>query len=344
MRLFKFIIIISCCLFAIYSVSMNFVDESKSFTRQSEIDYPIDKVFPQFNNLQNFVSWNDYFSGEENHLYSFFTPYEGIGSGMKFSDSKNGDFGDLFIRYSNPNRTLRYQLFEGDDNNPYLIDVKFKPVGNKTKIFWNIHTPKRSYLQRSLNLVAEDFFIDNIDKSIKNLHQLLGNKVDRDQKLASVKYDSIMVENQEGQLLLGVNVSTKNTKDGLFKNVMMNHGKVLNFVQSDLGKKEDEFGMPVLLTNPSNLKDKEISYFYGVPLSKRVSVSDNNFNFQTLNGSKVYVIYFQGNYNNRVKNIQELLKKAKKDTLRNGQLMEEFLEEPTDIQNVKLKMSLPVYR
>ena len=99
-----------------------------------------------------------------------------------------------------------------------------------------------------------------------------------------------------------------------------------------------------MITNPSNLKDKEISYFYGVPLSKRIPVSDNNFSFQTLNASKVYYIYYQGNYYNRVKNIQELLKKAKKDTLRNGQLMEEFLEEPVDNQDVKLKLSLPVYR
>jgi len=153
-----------------------------------------------------------------------------------------------------------------------------------------------------------------------------------------------MIENREGALLLGVNVSTRNTKDILFKNVLMNHGKVVNYVRSDLGKKDDEFGIPVLITNPANLKDKEISYFYGVPLSKRISVSDNNFSFQTLNASKVYYIYYQGNYNNRIKNIQELLKKAKKDTLRNGQLMEEFLEEPADNQDVKLKLSLPVYR
>jgi hypothetical protein len=80
-----------------------------------------------------------------------------------------------------------------------------------------------------------------------------------------------------------------------------------------------------------------------VPLSKRISVSDNNFSFQTLNASKVYYIYYQGNYNNRIK-YSGLLKKAKKDTLRNGQLMEEFLEEPADNQDVKLKLSLPVYR
>ena len=153
-----------------------------------------------------------------------------------------------------------------------------------------------------------------------------------------------MVENREGGLLLGVNVSTRNTKDILFKNVIMNHNKVLNFVKSDLAKKDDEFGTPVLMTNPANLKDKEVSYFYGVPLSKRTSVSDNNFNFQTINPSKMYVIYYRGNYNSRIKNIQELVKKAKKDTLRNGQLMEEFLEEPAENQDVKLKLSLPVYR
>ena len=344
MRLVKFIIIIILCLFGIYSISMNFVDESKSFVHHSEIDYPVDRVFPQFNNLQNFTTWNDFFNEKDNISYSFFSPYEGIGSAMKFSDKKNNDFGDLFIRYSNPNRTLRYQLFEGDSENPYLIDVKFIPSGNKTKMIWNIHTPKRSYLERSLNLVAEDFFVENIDKSMKNLYLLLGNKVNKDQILASVKYDSVMVENREGGLLLGVNVSTRNTKDILFKNVIMNHNKVLNFVKSDLAKKDDEFGTPVLMTNPANLKDKEVSYFYGVPLSKRTSVSDNNFNFQTINPSKMYVIYYQGNYTGRIKNIQELVKKAKKDTLRNGQLMEEFLEEPAENQDVKLKLSLPVYR
>lgn len=323
---------------------MNFVDESKSFVHHSEIAYPVEKVFPQFNNLQNFTAWNDFFNGKDDISYQFFMPYEGIGSAMKFSDKKNDEFGDMFIRYSNPNRTLRYQLFEGESENPYLIDVKFIPAGEKTKMVWNIHTPKRSYLERSLNLVAEDFFVENIDKSMKNLYALLGNKVNKDQLLASVKYDSIMIENSEGGLLLGVNVSTRNTKDMLFKNVLMNHNKVLNFVKSDLAKKDDEFGVPVLLTNASNLKDKEISYFYGVPLSKRVSVSDNNFNFQTINASKTYVIYYQGNYNNRTKNIQELLKRVKKDTLRNGQLMEEFLEEPSDDQDVKLKLSLPVYR
>ena len=343
MRWFKFSVIIILSLFGIYAISMNFVDQNKVFTHQSEIDYPIDKVFPQFNNLQNFARWNDYFTQNEKLNYNFYEPYEGKESSMKFWDEKNNERGDLTISYEKFGKDLRYQLFDDNNSTPFLIDVKFIPKGNKTQVFWKVQTPNRSYLQRSLNLIAEDFFVNNIDKSIKNLHQILSNKVDKAERLASVKYDSLMVENQEGQLLLGVNVSTKNTKDVL-KNIVMNHGKVVNYVSTDLGKKDDEFGTPMLLTNASNYKDKEISYFYGVPLPKRVSVSDNNFNFQTLNASKTYVIYYQGNYNNRIKSIQQLLNKAKKDTLRNGQLIEEFLEEPLENRDVKIKLSLPVYR
>lgn len=323
---------------------MYFVDENKNFTHRSEVDYPIDKVFPQFNNLQNFTSWNDYFVEKKEMNYNYFQPYEGINSAMKFSDKKNNESGELFIRYSDSAKSLHYELFEKENENPYLVDVQFFPEAGKTKMLWNIRTPKRDFLKRSLNLLSEDFFVNNIDKSMKNLYQLLSNKVNKAKKLASIKYDSLMIENHEGELLLGVNATVKNTKELLFKNIMMNRGKVINFVQNDLEKKDDEFGSPVLLVNPANLKDKEISYFYGVSLPKRVSVSDNNFSFRIENPSKVYVIYYQGDYNNRIKNIKLLLEKAKKDTMKNGWLMEEFINEPTDIQDVKLKLSLKVFR
>jgi hypothetical protein len=59
MRGFKIFIYIGI-FFGIYALSMFLVDESKSFIIEKEINYPIDKVFPQFNNLQNFTQWNDF--------------------------------------------------------------------------------------------------------------------------------------------------------------------------------------------------------------------------------------------------------------------------------------------
>ena len=37
----------------------------------------IDKVFPQFNNLQNFAQWNDFFVTKKGYKLSYYTPYEG---------------------------------------------------------------------------------------------------------------------------------------------------------------------------------------------------------------------------------------------------------------------------
>lgn len=345
MRWFKYGTFIVLFLLAIYAASMTFVDESKSFTIEKEINYPIEKVFPQFNNLQNFSQWNSFFSDNDHFGFDYFSPYEGQGSSMKFYDKKDEDiFGDLFIRYENPNKTLRFQLFEGKKSNPYLIDVKFIPNQNKTKIIWYIHTPKQPFLKRSLNLISEDYIADQIDKSMKNLFLNLGNKVDKEQLRSTLKFDSLMVEDEVGQLLLGINVSTKNDKKMLFKNIVINHNKVVNFVKMDLGKKNDEFGEPILVTDADGFKDKEISYFYGIPLSKRIGVSDNNFSFRTLNSSKNYVIYYKGTYEGRVKAIQELLQKAKKDTLRTGELQQTFLEEPNDENSVVIKLSLPVFR
>ena len=345
MRFFKFGILIVLFLAAVYAVSMTFVDESKNFTIEKEINYPVDKVFPQFNNLQNFVRWNAFFSDNSNLSFQFFTPYEGKGSSMTYRDRKSsGTFGDVFIRYENPNRTLRYQLFEGKENSPYLIDIKFRGDGNKTKLTWYIHTPKQPLLKRSLNLISEDYIADNIDKSMKNLYNILGNKVDKEEQRKNLKFDSLMVENQEGQLLLGINVTTKNVKDALFKNIVMNHNKVLNYVKMDLAKRDDEYGEPVLITDADNFKDKEVSYYYGIPLSKRVGVSDNNFSFRTLNASRIYVIYYQGTYAGRVKAIQQLLLKAKRDTMRTGDLQQTFLEGPSADNNTVMKLSLPVFR
>lgn len=345
MRWLKFTVFIVILLGAVYAVSMTFVDESKNFTIEKEINYPIDKVYPQFNNLQNFTRWNAFFMENKNLSFQYYSPYEGKGSAMTYRDRKDDDIhGDIFIRYENPEKTLKFQLFEGKKNTPYLIDLKFIPNQNTTTIIWYIHTPKQPFFKRSLNLISEDFWVDNIDESMKTLFQILGNKVDKEIQRESLKFDSLMVERQESQLLLGVNVTAKNGKDALFKNIVMNHNKVLNYIKMDLGKRDDEYGEPVLITDADSFKDKEVSYFYGIPVSKKEGISDNNFSFRTINGSTNYVIFYQGNYAGRMKSIQQLLAKAKRDTMRTGDLQQTFLEEPSNESKAVMKLSLPVFK
>lgn len=346
MRWFKFTILSLIVILGLYALAMHFfVDDSKSFTIEKEIDYPIEKVYPQFNNFQNFVRWNSYFASEKGLTVDYFMPYEGQGSAIKFSANRKEKSGEMFIRYANENKSLRYQLFEIGENYPYLINIKFIPVSaTKTKIIWYVHTPKLQLLERSMNFWTEEEFVDDLDKSMTNLKNLLDNKVDKEEQLNSIKFDTLVVEKMPGQLLLGVNVSTSNKKDLLFKNVVMNHNKVFNYVTGDLSKGEDEIGHPILITEANNYKDKEVSYYIGIPLSKRVSVSDNNFSFRTINEAQAYSIYYKGSYAGRTQKIQELLNKAKKDSLRNGQLMQTFIKKPDEDHDVIIKFSLPVFK
>lgn len=345
MKGFKIFIYFGILLFGIYSLSMFLVDESKSFVIETEVKYPIEKVFPQFNNLQNFTQWNDFFVTKKGYKFSYYTPYEGQGSSMNFQNMKsNSDFGDLFIRYENHLSSLKYQLYEANGPSPYKIDLKFVPYKNTTKIIWYVTTPRTSFLGRAYNLVSEDYVVNTIDKSMVNLSQLLSGKVDKEILLSNIKYDTLMVEQQKGFLLLGVNVSSVNKKGELIKNIELNHGKVYNFVTKDLDKKEDEFGSPILITDPNGYKNKEVSYYYGLPLSKRVGVSDNNFSFRTVSPSESYIVYYQGKYDGRTKAIKLLLDKAKKDSMRNGELQEMFIEAPNSRSDVKIKLSLPVFK
>jgi len=346
MRFIKIIAVIIVFLIGAYAASMYyFVDESKEFTIEKEIDYPLEKVYNQFNNLQNFTSWNNFFSSSKTIRIDYYAPYEGQGSAISYNDPESKDGGEMFIRYENPYKTLRYQLFEDEDENPTLIDVKFTAVSaEKTKIKWYVHTPKLPLLSRAQNFWTEDRFSDNINKSMLNLKNVLGNKVEKDNQLAAIKYDSLMVEKEEAQIILGVNVSASNKKDALYRNIIMNYNKVNNFVTMDLGKKNDEVGYPVLITDADNYKDKEVSYFFGIPVSKKVGISDNNFSFRSVSPTENYVMYYKGTYAGRIKAIQQLMQKAKKEEMRYGDVYQVFIEPPLEGKEVNMKLSLVVYR
>lgn len=346
MRFFKIIAVIVILLIGAYAASMYFfVDESKDFKIEKEVNYPVEKVFNQFNNLQNFTRWNNFFTSSNSVDIDYYTPYEGQGSAISYTDPKNDTNGEMFLRYENPNRTLRYQLFEDRNESPTVVDVKFKYVApEKTKITWIVHTPKLSVLKRVENFWTEDRFAENIDKSMANLNNVLGNKVEKDNQMAAIKYDSLMVENEEEKLLLGINVSTSNKKDALYKNIVMNYNKIYNYTTMDLGKKDDEFGFPVLITDADNYKDKEVSYFLGIPLSKKFGLTDNNFSFRTQAPTQNYIMYYKGTYTGRVKAIQQLIQKAKKDEMRFGDIRQTFLERPVEDGDVNMKLSLSVFK
>lgn len=342
MRWFKLIVILAILAFAGFYIFASNMPGTKSFTAQKELNYSVEKLFPQFNNLQNFTKWNTLFKNQKNYHYSYFMPYEGKNSGLTYYNEKNEREGDLFIKYSKENKAIRYYLFSSEKN-PFVFEITFKKISaEKTTINYLLTTPKIPILMRPFHVMSEDDFKENLSSSLANLSGLLSNKVDKDNQIARLKFDSVMVEKSENSILLGVNVSASNKKGDLIKNIVLNHSKVKNFLLTDLHKEEDEFGTPVLITDPNDLKSKTISYYYGFPLSKKITVNDNNFNYRYLTPKKYLIIYYKGNYEGRLKNLQKLMSEAKNQDLRTGQLYETFLEKPTESGEQTLKMALEI--
>lgn len=324
---------------------MLWTEENEEFVFESEIPYPIEKVYPQFNHLQRFASWNLFFKESPTMQIQYLRPYEGQGASLSYKDLKTKEKGELFLRYENPNSTLRYQLLQGSDSRPYLIDIKFVPTStNQTRLLWKIQSPKKAFLERSANWFPDNNFVNSLQNSLSSLNQSLGSKVDRELLLSSITYDSLMVVEEEGQLLLGTSVNSSNRGDDLLQNIELNHGKVYNFLTADLKKEEDEFGFPVRITDAQSYKTKETSYYYGFPVKSRSSLSDNNFTFRTLGPSRKYVIYYEGSFLGRKGAIESLLKKARTDSMRYGSLEETYFSAPRTNENVHVKLSLPVYR
>ena len=82
-RWFKIILLLLVLLASGYTAVMYyFFEEKNSFVVEKEIDFPLDKVFPQFDDLQNLTRWNDYFLSDKDYRYRYFLPYEGEGSSM----------------------------------------------------------------------------------------------------------------------------------------------------------------------------------------------------------------------------------------------------------------------
>ena len=347
MRWFRIILFLLVLLASGYTAVMYyFFEEKNSFVVEKEIDFPVDKVFPQFDDLQNFTRWNDYFLSDKDYRYRYFLPYEGEGSSMSYSHTKDkSKYGEVFIRKVKENKSISYELYQERKKVPYKIDVSFYPKGEKTKVVWRVNTPKYPLLLRfkASGAEMENYLTNNVNVSAKNLTNLLSGKVAKEVMFSQIKYDSIMIEEQDERLFLGVNVSTSNKKGALFKNIVTNHNRVFSYVTKDLAKREDEFGEPVLFTEAGELKNKEVSYFYGVPLSKKVNVLDNNFAFRTIKKSKYYSVYYKGRYEQRTKAIAKLLDKIRKDLLQNGKLEELFVEAPYNENEVVLKLSFPVY-
>ena len=72
-RWFRIILFLLVLLVSGYVGFMYSLDKNKKFVIESEIGYPVERIFPQFENFQNFTRWNQFLL-EKKYNYQYFQP------------------------------------------------------------------------------------------------------------------------------------------------------------------------------------------------------------------------------------------------------------------------------
>ncbi|MBF5027431.1 SRPBCC family protein [Planobacterium oryzisoli] len=345
MRWIKFLVILSVIGVGVYVVTGLLTTRPKTYTFSQSVPYSVDKVFQQFRDVREFASWNGYFTAlgnDKDWSAAYFEPYTGMGANAKFYNEKNGMFREVLLKYENLNRSVRYHFLENGWERPVVVDVIMRPKGSAhTNLEWHITIPEQSVFSTMTSEWEEDSMKPLITRSTQRLSITLGNKVDKDLLLQNIIYDSIFTQTRKGALLVGVSATSANRPETLMESTVVQHNKVWAYATMDLAKREDELGFPTMLYTVGGKGETHLSYYYGVEVSKREGLKDQSFSYRTVPSSSVYSMFHRGNARSIEGAVEKLVKKAKADSVRIGDLQQEFLDPPVNGQTLRVKLSLP---
>lgn len=312
--------------------------ETKTILVSQQIDLPIDKVFPYFNNLQKFNNWTAFFN---NNSASYYTPYEGKNASATLYSKDKEKQTEIHITQSKTPHTIQYQILTPDRKTPILLHVNLKPIHSKaTKIQWKATFPTENILFSEDIFEDEEAFRKKIETGNIQLKSLIENKAQRESQLGKIQFDSIEIEQLSATHYIGIASSTKQQNNTWLKNLQMNHTKLENFIAIEMGLQQENYGYPTLFYIP-NSKIKETSYFLGISVNKVPNITDANFSLQQKPASKAFTAYYKGDWEDRQKTINTLIMRAQKEQVHTQALQILFIEKPEANKPVLLKIILP---
>lgn len=336
--IFSVVFLVLLFAFARYYV----IEDAEKVKIDKELNFSLEEIFSQYNNLQNFVRWNGDVLNSDELFISYYEPYEGVGSSMSYKNKKGDVKGELSIIEQKDLKFIKYQYFK-DNHEPFYVKVDFNKISsNRTKVTYILERPSKTLYDKLLTYWKDEPTFFMMDKEVDRLEHLLSNKVDKKIFLDNIILDSIMVEEREEQILLGNYFSVVNKKSMLRKDVLDNIEQLEQYMEVVLEKHEDEYGFPIMITDIDDSKGN--SYYLGIPVSESMTLKDKEFGFRTFESSKVLSIFYKGNFDNRKNAINQLVKVAKKDSLRYNKVEQIFLSKPNNEANILMKIMLPVVK
>lgn len=119
-----------------------------------------DRIFPQVNNLHNWLPWSPWAKLDPNAKNTYEGPTEGVDSSFHWDGNNQVGAGRMTITQSQPDQLVRIRLdFERPFKASHTAEFTFQPQGRRTLVTWTM-SGRNSFVGKAMVLLM------NCDKMI----------------------------------------------------------------------------------------------------------------------------------------------------------------------------------
>lgn len=170
-------------LLAFLFVSIGFILSKKIRVVETKtINYPIEVVFNQINNLKNWANWNFWQQKDGNIEIKYGDKYEGVGGVYSWGSQKSSiGTGSLLITESEANKIIKYTVDFGGKGKGEAI-ITFETNSDKsTKVIWIFESNVEGLLGGWFALMMKKMVRRSFKKSLENLDLYLNDNFPKEE-------------------------------------------------------------------------------------------------------------------------------------------------------------------
>lgn len=325
MKVFRFIlIIIGVFLLLLFTIPI-FLPSSSYVERTIEINKPIDEVFMQVIDFENYTKWNPWVEMEQELVFNVLNNDPQEGSKIEWEGDTIGS------GYLMRTKVVENELIESDlvfvkpwESNARDI-MKFEPILGGTKIIWANEMELVYPFGRYMSFVMENFIGNDFEKGLAKL------KVHCDTAIKTTMYD-ISEDNAKPTFIYFVSDSTDIDSKSIEKKLNSAYLELLSFFKKN--KLEDPTAPIAITKSHDNNKWHFDAAFKTQDTSHKTS---GRIQKGELKGSKLLKCVYIGSYSEghtAYKQIHNYMKV--KGYVPDGRAWEEYVNDPRNTPQEKL--------
>jgi effector-binding domain-containing protein len=318
MRALKIIGVFVLVLIGLFLLVAIFLSDNVHIRETVEIEAPVNVVFANVNNFNNWQKWSPFQEKDPEMLITYEGPAEGVGATMKWISSE----GDGYLKHTEvvPNISIRSDLNFEDMRMSQLL-FEFENSMQRTIVAWSIDIKDLSYpMGRWMGLFMKGRMEDDFKQGLSNLKSICetGMLVD------VIKWRTSEVVEKNVEPILALSIKDSCTVEGFSDKFKEIFSSITEHMQK-MKVKRNGFPFCVYYTwNPEGVTVFEA----GIPISRKVDGKDRIV-LSELSGGKALMVSQFGPYES-TGDAHNAIDKYMKDNNKvcNGAPWEVYITEP----------------